>query len=101
MGILLSVSGLALRGAVGAACEAAGVQGGVHAVDGVVRLLRQRFTDHSQRLTRALQTANDRTWRALEVALAGDSWWERCKVRLASGEERGFRDQLRSFLDAN
>src|SRR5207302_1417239 len=37
---------------------------------------------------------------ALEVALAGDSWWDRVKAVLAKGDEQAFRRQVRAFLDA-
>jgi serine/threonine protein kinase len=112
MSILLSMSCLALKGVVQASVAAAGLQrnnggndrggnGGGGAGAGVAGLLCQRFADHSLRLTRALELANERAWRALEVALAGDSWWERCRGLLARGEEKGFREQVRAFLRAN
>ena len=44
--------------------------------------MSQRFSDHSKQLTRALERANDRAWRAVEVALAGRSWWDACKLTL-------------------
>src|SRR4051794_30534299 len=97
MNILLSVSSLALRGAVQAVSEAGGFPGGAAAVDGVVRILHQRFADHSQALVRALERSCDKGWKAIEIALAGDSWWSRIT---SSGDERGFRDQLRHFLDS-
>src|SRR6185503_18631248 len=63
--------------------------------------LRNRFGDHSGRLTRALERAQDRAWRTVELALAGSSWWGRCKGLLAAGDERAFRDQVQAFLDAH
>ncbi len=95
MGIFLSLSGIALREVVGGALQKVGLSGG----DAVIDVLTERFTDHSQRLTKALQSANERSWKALEVALAGDSLWERCKTALASAEDRAFREQVRAFLD--
>jgi serine/threonine protein kinase len=102
MSILLTMSGLALKG-VG---KVAGPQGGGERRGGgpgtgVLNVLRRYFADHSQRLSRALEIANERAWRALEVALAGDSWWERCRGLLARGEEKGFREQVRAFLKAH
>src|SRR5262249_28903422 len=47
-------------------------------------------------LVRALRRANERAWQALEVALAGESLWN----RLDRPEERAFRQQVRVFLDA-
>ena len=96
MGIFLSLSGIALREVVGGALQKVGLGGGS---DAVVGFLTERFTDHSQTLTKALQTANERAWKALEVALAGESFWERCKVRLASADDQAFGKQVRTFLD--
>src|SRR4029079_1775689 len=46
-----------------------------------------------------LGRSNDRAWRALEVALAGEGLWDRCKLVLAAGDEEAFREQVRPFLD--
>src|SRR5207253_1937665 len=43
---------------------------------------------------------NRRAWKALELALAGDTFWERCKVKLARSEDQEFRRQVRAYLDA-
>src|SRR5699024_1962857 len=80
MRITQNLSALTLKGVDGGACQALGVQAGAAAVDGVVSFLTARFIDHSQALTQALQRANERAWKALEVALAGDSFWDRCKL---------------------
>ena len=77
MSIFFSLSSLALRQVVDGACAALGVKDGGEAVVG---FLTERFTDHSQRLARALRQANDNAWKALEIALAGDSLWDRCKA---------------------
>src|SRR5262245_39029232 len=90
---------LALRGLIGGACKAVGVGAGEGAVAGVAAFLARHFVDHSVRLQEALRVANERAWRALEVALAGESLWDRCKLVLASGEEKAFREQVRPFLD--
>jgi len=63
--------------------------------------LREHFKDQSSRLTAAMQTANQRSWLALELALGGPSWWERCAATLVSGEEKAFADRVRQFLQAN
>src|SRR5262249_61041049 len=76
-----------------------GGEAGEAAVSGVVEFLVRHFSDHSQRLLEALRHANERAWRALEVALAGDSLWDRCKLVMASGDEKAFREQVRPFLD--
>jgi uracil-DNA glycosylase family 4 len=98
--ITFNLCTLALQQLVGSACKAAGLDPGAAAVDSVVSFLTRHFLDHSQRLTEALQLTNERAWKALEVALAGDSLWDRCKLVLARGEERAFREQVQPFLDA-
>src|SRR5262245_31129052 len=94
MSALYHLSILALRpvfsGAAGPAGEAAAQ--GVGTLAGV---LAERFVDQSQRLTAALQAANDRAWKSLEVALAGESLWG----WLDPAEDRAFRQQVRAFLD--
>lgn len=97
MSIFIKVSSLALRQAVDAACTALGVR---KKGDAVVGYLVERFTDHSQRLAIALRIANDKAWKALEIALVGDSLWERCKAAVARAEDRAFAEQVRAFLDA-
>ena len=57
--------------------------------------LIERFTDHSQRLNRALQEANDLAWRSLEIALDGETLW----TRVDRSEDKAFRQQVRAFLD--
>jgi hypothetical protein len=89
MGLLVNLSTVALRQVLNGALQTVGISGGG---DAVVNFLTERFTDHSQRLTVALQTANDRAWKAFEVALAGESLFERCTVSIAPGEDQGFRE---------
>jgi hypothetical protein len=98
MSVIQSLSIVALRQLVGGACSVLGITG---AGDKVVDFLTDRFTDHSQKLTTALQTANERAWKALEIALAGNSLWERCKVALARAEDKAFAQQVRTFLDVS
>jgi regulation of enolase protein 1 (concanavalin A-like superfamily) len=100
MGIALDLSSLALDSVVEAACQVVGARAGEQLANGVVRLLAKQFTDQSTRWTRALARVNERAWRALEIALAGDSFWDRCKISLASGDEKAFRGQVLGFLDA-
>src|SRR5690348_15646774 len=99
MDIGLELSCLALGPVVEGLCQMAGAAAG-ESVLNVATLLVKRFTDQSARLTHALEKANDRAWKALEIALAGDSFWSRCQVRLASGEEKVFRAEVLGFLDA-
>jgi hypothetical protein len=100
MSIVQHLSALAVRQLLGGICRTAGLETGSVAVETVVGLLVNRFTDHSQRLLAALQRANERAWRALEIALAGDSWWDRVKVSLARREDQAFREQVSAFLQA-
>ncbi len=84
----------AVRQLLDGACAAVGVKKGAEAVVG---FLSRHFTDHSERLTNALQDSADRAWKGLEVALAGES----LLGRLAPTEERAFRQQVRAFLAAS
>jgi hypothetical protein len=97
MSIIQKLSAVALRQLVDGACNAFGVQS---TGDAAVDFLARHFTDHSEKLFRALQTANERAWKAFEFALAGDSWWERCKLVLSSRDDSALRDQVQAFLDA-
>ena len=99
MSVTLYLSALTLRSAVEGACESLGV--GKSGPEAVITLLSRHFSDPSQRLNKALEHAHDRAWRVLELALAGDSLWERCKRVLTSAEERAFRQQIQEFLAAN
>ncbi len=101
MNLALSLASLALRKAVDGACTAVGAKEVKDTAVAVVAILNERFTDHSQHLTAALQKANERAWRALELSLAGESLWERCKVATARADEQAFARQVRTFLDAN
>jgi hypothetical protein len=97
MSIVQNLSVLALRSAFEGAFKAVGLDA---AGDAAVGFLTGRFTDHSQRLTAALDRAAASAWRALEVALAGDSWWDRIKVSLARRDDQAFREQVTAFLRA-
>src|SRR4051794_10829719 len=91
---------LAVRQLLGGACKMIALGPGEEAIEGVVAFLSRHFLDHSQRLGAALRRSNDSAWRALEVALAGDSLLDRCKVLLARGEDKAFREQVQPFLAA-
>lgn len=99
MGIALYLSAFTLKHAVEGACEALGP--GKLGSDAITGLFTRHFTDPSQRLHKALEKAHDRAWRVLELALAGDSLWDRCKGVLAGAEYRAFRQQIQEFLAAN
>jgi len=100
MHITQTLCALTLNQVVGGACEALGLVAGPAAAEGVVGFLSRRFLDHSQTLMDALEQANQKAWRALEVALAGDSLWDRVKLVFTSGDDKAFRAQLQPFLAA-
>ena len=100
MGIVHHLSALALGPAVKTACDAAGLNLTDGSTEGVSGFLAARFKDNSQRLAEALHQANARAWQTLEVALAGDSWWQRVKGLLGPREDQTLAHQVRAFLDA-
>src|ERR1700676_4645356 len=100
MRIAQNVCVLVLNRVAGVACDVVGLGGGKEVVEAAVHFLTERFTDHSKKLTEALEVANERAWKVLEIALAGESFWERCKVVLARAEDQAFRKQVRAFLDS-
>jgi hypothetical protein len=97
MAIVQHLSVLAVRSLFEGFCKSIGFEAGA-AADAAVKFLGNRFTDHSARLNEALQRATSNSWRALELALAGDSWWDKVKVSLARREDQAFREQVGAFL---
>ena len=100
MSILLNLSTLAAGPVLKVVCEAAGLALTDTPADKLAGALAARFKDHSHRLGEALRRANERAWQALEVALAGDSWWQRVKGALGRKEDHALAGQIRAFLDA-
>ncbi len=98
MSIVQIASALVMRELVRGAFQAVGGSVSDGAAQHVVAFLTKHFTDHSQKIVKALQTANDRAWRAVEIALAGDSWWDQLKSKVQPGEERAFGQQIQTFL---
>lgn len=98
MAIVQQLSVVAVRTLFEGFCRSIGFEAGASASEAAVRFLGSRFTDHSARLTEALRRATAHAWRALELSLAGDSWWERVKVTLARKEDQAFREQVGAFL---
>src|SRR4051812_38171947 len=88
MGIVQSLSLIAVKQVAVGALQIAGI-------DAVASFLGNHFTNNSRRLTQALQTSNSRAWHALEIALAGESLWN----KLDDADDRAFRNQLRAYLD--
>lgn len=88
MRVLFQLSALALRQVFGPGADSA------------LLAIGNRFGDRSDRLLETLRQANAQAWKAVEIALAGSSWWDRCKRTLSSGEQYAFRQQVQAFLDA-
>src|SRR4051812_8180342 len=84
MGVIHLLSSFALHQAAG---DGAG---------GLLQALSEHAGDASERLLTAIRRANEHAWKSLEIALAGESLWN----RLDRAEDRAFRDQVRTFLDA-
>lgn len=95
MGIVQNLSVLALRGTVEGALQATGLVG-ERTVENITRFLAQHFTDHSQSLSKAMQRASDKAWKALEIALAGETLWN----LFDSADQKAFRRQVRTFLES-
>jgi len=83
MSVFYMLSSVALRQTVG--------EGAEH----FLKFITERFTDHSQALPHALQRANERAWKTLEIALAGEGLLN----KLDSTEERAFRSQIQALLE--
>ena len=96
MGIAKTLSALTLKPLVSSLCSSLGVTG----VDAAISALGNHFTTHGERLSSALARSMDKAWSALEISLAGDTLWQRCKVALASADNQAFRQQIRCYLDA-
>jgi tRNA A-37 threonylcarbamoyl transferase component Bud32 len=99
--ILETLAALALKELVDAGKSCLGADGGgadskLLDPEKVTGFIVKRFTDHGDRLPKALSAASDRAWRALEVALAGESLWS----WFDKAEDKAFRQQVRDFLAA-
>lgn len=88
MRVLFQVSALALRQVLGPGSDSA------------LMAVGNRFQDRSARLLETLKKANAQAWKAIELALAGTSWWDKCKLAVSSGEQAAFRTQVTAFLEA-
>lgn len=88
MRVLFQVSALALRQVLGPGSDSA------------LLAVGNRFQDRSARLLETLKKANAQAWKAIELALAGSSWWDKCKLAVSSGEQAAFRNQVTAFLEA-
>lgn len=95
MGVIQQLAVCAARALVPGALAALGMEGGAAAARPVIAFLTDHLSDQSERLAAAVRTASERAWRAVEVALAGESLWS----RLDRAEDRALRRQLVRFLD--
>ncbi len=92
MSLLTQLIGFGLRQVIGDSADT---------VMQVVEVVEQQFRDHSRKLPKALESAHNRAWQALGVALAGDGLLDRIKVFFASGDDKGVREQVQLFLKSN
>jgi serine/threonine protein kinase len=100
MGIAQHLCSVALRPLLTAAGAAAGVEvGGL--VDQAAVALVKHFSDGGQKLPAALARAQEQAWQALEMALAGGSWWLLIQDALAGTEQAVLRRQIQVFLEQN
>ncbi len=72
------------------ACKFLGADG----VEQIVGCLGEHLSDQGQRVTRALKESNEKAWKALEIALAGETLWN----KFDRAEDRAFRQQLAAYL---
>src|SRR5262249_29107057 len=94
MRVFSRLSLFALAPLVSGACRAVGLSAAGDGLSAVARFLSDRLSDHSLRVADALKAAADRAWRALELALAGES----ARTALDAADEKAFREQVRLFL---
>lgn len=94
LGAAFLLSSLALRGMCGVLMSDA--VGGI--AGGAVDQFRKCCVDQSKVLARALARSNQRAWKTLEMALAGESFWDRVKERFSRAEEQAFLQEIRQLL---
>jgi tetratricopeptide (TPR) repeat protein len=68
-------------------------------LDRLVGEIGKHFTEHGQKLTKALATAHARSWTALEIALGGPGWWQQCVAAMMAGDEKALAARIKTFLD--
>jgi hypothetical protein len=100
--LVAKLSSLALRPVLGGVVGVVlpGVEFGYsdEAACAIEQFFVSRFTDPSKQLRTALSRAADRSWRAVEIALTGESFWSWLTDRC---EDKAFRADIRTFLDSN
>ncbi|MBL8792506.1 MAG: hypothetical protein JNM56_01235, partial [Planctomycetia bacterium] len=93
MKIVENLSALALRQLIDGASPPAGTEAG----DGV-ELSKRLLATQGERMRAMLGRTIDATWRALQVALAGSSWWEQVRERVPPGEQAALGEKVPAFL---
>jgi hypothetical protein len=63
----------------------------------IAGMVRRSLIDNEAAIDRALRQAARDSWRSLEIALAGRSWW---RDLLAGADTRAFAAEVRAFLDS-
>ncbi len=95
MTILMTVATTAARHLVCGICKTTGVVS-EEAAERAFQSVVAHFSDHSQKLPRAVAAANDRAWKTLEIALGG----ERFYGWLTSATDKSLANDIRRHLDA-
>src|SRR5262249_21275783 len=65
-----------------------------HQADALFLLAVNHTSDHSRRLLDALEAANRKAWRSLEIALAGESLW----TWFDREETKALRREIQAFI---
>src|SRR5262249_14413696 len=68
--------------------------------DSILGFVGERFSDHGTRLEGALVKSNERAWRCLDGALAGDSFWDSARAMFTARDEQTLQRQIRAFLSS-
>lgn len=100
MSVFFNLSTLAIRDLVLGTAGVGGLEYGLMAVSAVAEALHRRFVPEQNRLAQALLVANQRAWQTLELALAGDSFWQRCRSVWASADQKALRDELQAHIQS-
>src|SRR5258708_3041746 len=72
------------------------LEGFENAFDKVLGFAVERLSDQGQRFYKALRESNEKAWKALEIALAGESLWN----LLDKAEDKAFRKQISGFVES-
>ena len=67
-------------------------------VEAGVKWVKERFTDHSVVITKAIATANDRAWQAVALALATDNLFSHVANLFRDGDLKAVQKQIREFV---